>query len=55
MAVFYPDFKIAAIVTLDAKVQFVLPKSVREKTGFEPNGKIALLALKKADVLFAFD
>ena len=42
-----PDFKIDAIVTVDVKGQILLPKNVREKTGFEPNEKIALLSLEK--------
>jgi antitoxin PrlF len=42
-----PDFKIDAIVTVDLKGQILLPKNVREKTGFEPNEKIALLSLEK--------
>jgi len=42
-----PDFKIDAIVTVDLKGQILLPKNVQEKTGFEPNEKIALLSLEK--------
>lgn len=37
-------FKLEAIVNVDAKGQIVLPKAVREKAGFKPNGKFALIA-----------
>jgi AbrB family looped-hinge helix DNA binding protein len=42
-----PDFKIDAVVTVDAKGQIVLPKSLRERAGFKPNEKIALLSFEK--------
>jgi antitoxin PrlF len=38
-----PDFKIDAVVTMDAKGQIVLPKDLRERIGFQPNQKIALV------------
>ncbi len=39
--------KINAIVTVDAKGQFVLPKDLREKANIRPNDKIALIASEK--------
>ena len=42
-----PNFNIDAIVTIDVKGQIVIPKNLREKAGFEPNEKIALLSLEK--------
>ncbi len=39
--------KIDAIVTVDAKGQFVLPKDLREKANIRPNDKIALIASEK--------
>ena len=47
MKISSPDFKIDAVVTVDAKGQVVIPKSLREKAGFETNGKIAILSLEK--------
>ncbi len=38
-----PDFKIDAVVTMDVKGQIVLPKDLRERIGFQPNQKIALV------------
>lgn len=39
--------RIDAIVTMDAKGQFVLPKELRQKADFKPNQKIALVASEK--------
>ena len=39
--------RIDAIITMDAKGQFVLPKDLREKANFKPNDKIALVASEK--------
>ena len=39
--------KIDAIITMDAKGQFVLPKDLRERANFQPNDKIALVASEK--------
>ena len=41
------DCRIEAVVTVDSKGQFVLPKDLREKAGFEPNGKIALVSFEE--------
>ena len=54
--------KVAAIVTMDAKGQVVLPKDLREKAKLKPNDKLAVIGferdgdvccmvLMKADVL----
>ena len=39
--------RVDAVVTIDAKGQMVLPKDLREKAGFKPNGKIAILTFEK--------
>ena len=39
--------RIDAIITMDAKGQMVLPKDLREKANFKPNGKIAVVACEK--------
>jgi len=39
--------RIDAVITIDAKGQFVLPKGLREKANFQPNDKIALVASEK--------
>ncbi len=39
--------RIDAVVTMDAKGQFVLPKDLREKANIKPNDKIALIASEK--------
>ena len=36
--------RIDAVITMDAKGQVVLPKDLREKAGFMPNEKIAVVA-----------
>ena len=41
------DCKIESIVTIDAKGQIVLPKNIRERAGFKPHGKLALLSFEK--------
>ena len=42
------DFcRIDAVITMDAKGQFVLPKDLREKANFKPNDKIAVVACEK--------
>ena len=38
-----PEFKIDAVVTMDAKGQIVLPKDLRERFGLQPYQKIALV------------
>ncbi len=40
-------FKLEAVINVDAKGRIVLPKDVREKAGFVPNRKIALLTIEK--------
>ena len=39
--------KIDAVITMDAKGQFVLPKDLRERANFQPNDKIALVASER--------
>ncbi len=39
--------RIDAVVTMDAKGQFVLPKDLREKAGIKPNDKVAIVACEK--------
>ena len=39
--------RIDAVITMDAKGQFVLPKDLREKANMKPNDKIALVASEK--------
>ena len=41
------DCRIDSVVTMNSKGQIVLPKSLREKSGFKPNGKIALMTFEK--------
>ena len=38
-----PDFKIDSVATMDTKGQIVLPKDLRERIGFQPSQKIALV------------
>ena len=42
-----PDYKIESIVTVDLKGQIVLPKNLRERAGFKPNDKLALVSFEK--------
>ena len=37
---------VESVVTVDLKGQIVLPKGLRERAGFVPNGKIALVSLE---------
>ncbi len=46
MGICGPNYCIDSVVTVDAKGQIVLPKSLRERAGFKPNDKIALLSLE---------
>jgi len=39
--------RIDAVITMDAKGQFVLPKDLREKANFKPNEKIAVVVCEK--------
>jgi AbrB family looped-hinge helix DNA binding protein len=39
--------RIDAVITMDAKGQIVLPKDLREKAGFKPNDKLAVVACEK--------
>ena len=39
--------RIDAVITMDAKGQFVLPKDLRDKANMKPNDKIALVASEK--------
>jgi antitoxin PrlF len=41
--------RIDAVITMDAKGQFVLPKDLREKANIKPNEKIAVVACEKED------
>ena len=41
------SFGVEAVVTIDSKGQIVLPKGFREKAGFKPNEKIALISFEK--------
>lgn len=41
--------RIAAIVTVDAKGQIVLPKELREKANIKQNDKLALIGLERGD------
>jgi len=41
------ECKIESIVTMDSKGQIVLPKDLRERMGFQPNQKIALIAFEQ--------
>ncbi len=41
------NFRIDAVVTMDAKGQIVLPKDLREKANLQPSNKIALVASEK--------
>ena len=36
-----PDCRLESIVTIDSKGQIVLPKNLRERSGFKPNSKLA--------------
>ncbi len=42
-----PDCKIESVVTLYSKGQIILSKNLRERAGFEANGKIALMSFEK--------
>jgi antitoxin PrlF len=37
------EYKLESIVTMDSKGQIVLPKDLRERIGFQPGQKIALV------------
>jgi antitoxin PrlF len=39
--------KIEAVISIDAKGQIVLPKDIREKAGFNPNDKLAVVTCEK--------
>lgn len=39
--------KIEAVISIDVKGQIVLPKDLREKAGFTPNEKIAVVGCEK--------
>jgi antitoxin PrlF len=39
--------KVAAIVTMDAKGQVVLPKDLREKAKLKPNEKLAVIGFER--------
>ncbi len=39
--------KIAAVVTVDAKGQIVLPKDLREKAKIKPNDKLAVIGFQR--------
>jgi antitoxin PrlF len=41
--------QVEAIVSLDARGQLVLPKDVREKAGFAPDQKLALVSWKRGE------
>ena len=41
------SFGVEAVVTVDSKGQFVLPKGLRKRAGFKPNEKIALISFEK--------
>ncbi len=38
---------VAAVVSIDAKGQVVLPKDVRERAGLKPNDKLALIGCER--------
>jgi AbrB family looped-hinge helix DNA binding protein len=38
---------VAAVVSVDAKGQIVLPKDVRERAGLKPNDKLALIGCER--------
>ena len=42
-----PNCRIDAVVTVDSKGQIVLPKGLRERASFKPNGKIVLISFEK--------
>ncbi len=42
-----PDCKIESIVTIDSKGQIVLPKNLRERAGFKPHSKLAIVSFEK--------
>jgi antitoxin PrlF len=41
------ECKLESIVTMDSKGQIVLPKDLRERIGFQPNQKIALVTFEQ--------
>jgi len=41
------DCRIYSVVKMNSKGQIVLPKNLRERAGFKPNGKIALMTFEK--------
>jgi AbrB family looped-hinge helix DNA binding protein len=41
------NYRIDAVITMDAKGQIVLPKDLREKANIKPNDKIAVVACEK--------
>jgi antitoxin PrlF len=45
----YGCCSIEAIVTVDSKGQIVLPKTLREKAGFKPEERIALITFGSED------
>jgi len=38
---------VAAVVSIDAKGQIVLPKDVRERAGLKPNDRLALIGCER--------
>jgi AbrB family looped-hinge helix DNA binding protein len=46
------SFGVEAVVTVDSKGQIVLPKGLRERAGFKPNGKIGLISFEKEGEIF---
>ena len=47
-----PNCRIDSVVTIDSKGQIVLPKGLRQRASFEPNGKIALISFEKEGEVF---
>lgn len=41
-----PNCNVESVVTVDSKGQVVLPKDLRERAGFVPNMKVALISLE---------
>jgi antitoxin PrlF len=41
--------RVEAVVSLDARGQMVLPKDVRERAGFRPNEKLAVVSWQRGD------
>jgi len=44
--------KVEALISMDARGQIVLPKSVREKAGIEAGDKLALIGFQSGDRIF---